>query len=401
MNCKQCGTEFEGKFCPNCGTQVVAEASISQSTEKVTVKKQRAKKPFYKKWWFFALILIVIIAVVGCIAGGNKSEKIEWSKMKLAEILPESESNKGKIYENTDEELWIELYKTSEDQFNDYISLCKAKGFTVDASTTSISYEAYNNEGYSLNLSWYNDQMTIWLVSPMEFTTIQWPSSTVGLLLPTPESTVGKFSFENDDSFFVYIGNTTKADFGEYVIACADKDFNIDFNKGDTYYYADNSEGYHVSVMYEGNNVMSIRIDSPDDSENATSTEPNDSSTTQSEIDSTPDIEVTESQTSNVTFNEIYYAYKENELRADETYKNNRYRITAEINGISTGGLFNFTGGATLTMEIRVDNTIVYFYAEFEKDQESALKSLNVGDTITFEGECLSAGTWVECTIVE
>lgn len=295
MNCKQCGTEFEGKFCPNCGTQVVAESSIpstqsiSQSTEKVTVKMQRAKKPFYKKWWFFALILIVIIAVVGCIAGGNKSEKIEWSKMRLAEILPESESNKGKIYENTDEELWIELYKTSEDQFNDYISLCKAKGFTVDASTTSISYEAYNNDGYSLNLIWYNDQMTIWLVSPMEFTTIQWPSSTVGMLLPTPESTVGKFSFENDDSFFVYIGNTTKADFGEYVIACADKDFNIDFNKGDTYYYADNSEGYHVSVMYEGNNVMSIRIDSPDDSENATSTEPNNSSSTQPETSAAED----------------------------------------------------------------------------------------------------------------
>ena len=100
-------------------------------------------------------------------------------------------------------------------------------------------------------------------------------------------------------------------------------------------------------------------------------------------------------------FEEIYRAYKENELRADEVYKNNRYQITAKINGMSTGGLFNLTGGATLTMEIRIDNTIVFFYAEFEKEQEQALKSVNVGDTITFEGECLSAGTWVECELIQ
>jgi hypothetical protein len=102
-----------------------------------------------------------------------------------------------------------------------------------------------------------------------------------------------------------------------------------------------------------------------------------------------------------VTFDEIYWAYKENELRANDTYKNNRYRITAKINGMATGGLFNWTGGATLTMEKRVGNTIVFFYAEFEKEQEEALKKVNVGDTITFEGECLSAGSWVDCEIVE
>jgi len=107
-----------------------------------------------------------------------------------------------------------------------------------------------------------------------------------------------------------------------------------------------------------------------------------------------------ESATS-VTYAEIYRAYKENELRADDTYKNNRYQITAKINGMKTSGLFNLTGGATLTMEIKVDNTIVFFYAEFEKDQEEALKIINVGDTITFEGECLSAGTWIECELLQ
>jgi len=105
--------------------------------------------------------------------------------------------------------------------------------------------------------------------------------------------------------------------------------------------------------------------------------------------------------TNSVFYDEIYRAYKENELRADDTYKNNRYQITAKINGMETGGLFNLTGGATLTMEVKVDNTIVFFYAEFEEEQEEALKIINVGDTITFEGECLSAGTWVECELLQ
>lgn len=101
-----------------------------------------------------------------------------------------------------------------------------------------------------------------------------------------------------------------------------------------------------------------------------------------------------------VSFDTIYYEYKNNELRAKDTYSDNRYRITAVINGMETGGLFNLTGGATLTMERQVDNTIVYFYAEFEKDQEDALKNVNVGDTITFDGTCLSAGNWADCKLI-
>lgn len=111
--------------------------------------------------------------------------------------------------------------------------------------------------------------------------------------------------------------------------------------------------------------------------------------------------EETDSVDTSVSFDEIYRAYKANELRADDSYKNNRYQITAKVNGMETGGLFNLTGGATLTMETKVDNTIVYFYAEFDKEQEDALKTINVGDTITFEGECLSAGTWVKCELLQ
>ena len=116
----------------------------------------------------------------------------------------------------------------------------------------------------------------------------------------------------------------------------------------------------------------------------------------------TADIEpVEKTYIEGVSFDEIYRAYKENELRADETYRYNRYRITGKVNGMTNDGLLNLTGGAMLTMEKLVGNTIVFFYAEFDRHQEEDLKLINVGDTITFEGKCLSAGSWTDCKIIK
>lgn len=111
--------------------------------------------------------------------------------------------------------------------------------------------------------------------------------------------------------------------------------------------------------------------------------------------------EKSESTRSADKFAEIYEAFESNELVASEKYEGKRYRIEGTIVGIETGGLFNLTGGATLTMKNQVGNTIVFFLAEFEKDQEEALKRVAVGDTIRFEGECLTDEMWIECEIVK
>lgn len=102
-----------------------------------------------------------------------------------------------------------------------------------------------------------------------------------------------------------------------------------------------------------------------------------------------------------VTFEEIYKAYKTNELRADDTYKGNRYRVTAKINGMSKGTILNNKDGVNLTMEIKINKTIVFFYAEFGKDQTEVLKNVNVGDTIVFDGTCKGWGLWEDCILIE
>lgn len=237
-----------------------------------------------KKVLCAVLALMMVLCLAAC--GG---ETIVWDDIILGDKLPVPPANKGEIHTNAADDLWIDINDLSDKQFNDYVEACKEMGFTVDAESNSSSYNAYNAEGYKLSLGHYGSDadMSIQLDAPMEMGTITWPTSIAGQMLPTPKSTTGKFSYEYEDNFFVYVGNTTRDDYAEYVAACSEKGFNVDYNKGDDYYYADNSEGWHISLRYEGNNIMTIDIDAPseDDSKETTpatqpSTEPSSEATT-------------------------------------------------------------------------------------------------------------------------
>lgn len=280
MKCSQCGTDFEGKFCPECGARVETTAQptppvnheeqpkyqqipVEPSGKKA--KKSKKKKPFYSRWWFILLAIIVILGGVGKLGGGGS--KIDWNDIEMIDVIPTPPSKTGKVYENSDEKLWASLKDVSDAQYNSYLKECINKGFTIDADKDSSSYKAYNADGYCLDMSHIGENLSITLEAPMTLGTIKWPSSTAGSLLPTPKSTTGKFSFEHDNSFFVYVGDTSKTDYDDYVSACSDNGFNVDYNKGDTYYYADNADGWHISLKYEGNSIMTIRIDAPNDDE--------------------------------------------------------------------------------------------------------------------------------------
>lgn len=283
MKCVNCGTEYEGEFCPKCGkiaepqpssTSMWGQNSASQQQntmppfEANTAKRKKfgkSKKPIYKRWWFYVIVGIALIAVLGSVFGGDKPVKIKWDEMVLGEQLPEPPATKGEIHENSADRLWVDIKNVSDKQYADYVDACKEMEFTVDCVSNSSAYSAYNADGYKLSLSHYGDKsdLSIKLEKPMEMSGISWPDSKAGNQLPVPESTIGKFAHEYDDNFFVYIGNTSKTDYNDYIKACSDMGFTVNYNKGDNYYYADNGEGWHISLKYEGNNIMSIDIDAP------------------------------------------------------------------------------------------------------------------------------------------
>lgn len=88
-----------------------------------------------------------------------------------------------------------------------------------------------------------------------------------------------------------------------------------------------------------------------------------------------------------IDFNAVYKEYKSNEVRAEETYGDKRYRVTGTVNALTDGGLANLFGGTTVTLVRQVGNTTVYFFASFPKDQKDAIMKINTGDEITFVGE--------------
>jgi len=234
------------------------------------INKSGKKKPFFLRWWF--ILLAIIVVFFGVLILSPEGEKINWDDVVLGEMLPETPVNRGEIYDNSKENIDITLNEVSSKQYTDYIALCKAAGFKVDVKEDESGYEAYNEEGYKLTLYYYDydEKLSIELKIPMEMNKIKWPSSKAGKQIPAPKSETGKFDYEYDDNFFVYVGDTSKADYEDYIDACIGVGFDVDYDKGDNYYYADNEDGWHLSLGYEGNNIMSIDIDAPDEEENKT-----------------------------------------------------------------------------------------------------------------------------------
>lgn len=341
-----------------------------------------------KKYVLILLALITSILLFSCKSSGVS---FDWENIELSSQLPKLESEKGEIHTNTESKLWIDVYKTSEEQYKSYISKCKEMGFVVDAKVSDYHYDAYNQTGYKLSLKIFDEEMTINLDAPMEIGELKWPDRGLATLIPAPESSVGKIEWETSNGFVVYVGKTTKEAFTVYADACAAKGFTVNYQSGDDYYYADDSEGNHLSLNYEGNNIMFVRMDAP--SEELT-TESN-----KREAESTMQENIEDSINRDVTFSEIYCAFKENKINAEDAYNDKYFVITAKINGMKTGGFLGLEKNVTtLTMEIQVENTIVFFLAKFDAKQREALKSVAVGDEISFIGKC-DNGNFYDCIL--
>lgn len=214
-----------------------------------------------------ALSFVLIIPYFGLFKINSADYvRYDWSSVVLADMLPQPESPYGEIISNSEDYLSLDVTKTTEGQYKEYIEACKNKGFTIDTETTGSFFYAYNDKGYKLSLSHYdyNSEMHINLDSAMEMETITWPDSEMAKLLPVPKSTTGKIYSNDENSFSVYIGDTTIDDYKAYVKACEEKGFTVDVQKKDKTFSAKNADSYKLSVDYKGNNVIYISIAEPE-----------------------------------------------------------------------------------------------------------------------------------------
>lgn len=98
-----------------------------------------------------------------------------------------------------------------------------------------------------------------------EYDEITWPTSVIAQLLPVPEDlSNGVISSDREDYLSVYLGKLSKDDYQSYVEQCKEKGFTVDYSSSDDYYFANNSEGYRLSVDYDADRRMiDVSISTP------------------------------------------------------------------------------------------------------------------------------------------
>ena len=106
---------------------------------------------------------------------------------------------------------------------------------------------------------------------PIEFVEFQWPKSEISSRLPIPESNIGHIDWEASYGFVIYVGETPKEQYDAYVDECWSAGFTVDYRKGDDYFYALDDLGYDLTLKYEGNNTMFVRLDEPKNSNDTSS----------------------------------------------------------------------------------------------------------------------------------
>lgn len=191
MKCSKCSAEYEGNFCPNCGS---AENGVQPTRQ----PSQKKKKPFYKRFWFIALVVIVVIAAVSSIKT-KMSEKaafsatISWPQSKVGKLVPQPKSLTGKLEYEDESGFSVTIGKTAREDYDAYVAACMADGFNVDYYKSENSYMAKNKDGVNLSVEYNaNNTMAILVAAASEKETTKELPSTEEKTTKAPKATEEK-----------------------------------------------------------------------------------------------------------------------------------------------------------------------------------------------------------------
>ena len=97
---------------------------------------------------------------------------------------------------------------------------------------------------------------------------LNWPDSGLATMLPEPGTDKGEVSMDSADFLSVDLEHRSEEDFNKYVEACKEKGFTVDYSSSSSSYFADNEDGYHLSLYYfESREEISIQLNAPNEEE--------------------------------------------------------------------------------------------------------------------------------------
>lgn len=198
----------------------------------------------------------------------QKTEEFNWDDLEMGSKLPKPESTLGRVSTDSGERLRVEIDPYTLTQFKAYVKACREAGYTVDVLMPyERDFEAYNEEGYHLELYHYDSRnyMMVYLDAPIQMSSFLWPSHGLANLVPAPQSGVGKIVSDSADYFQVYIGETSLSDYSAYVSGCIEAGFSEEYYQYDRSFSGKNADGVRLSIDYEGFQTMYLRMSKPYD----------------------------------------------------------------------------------------------------------------------------------------
>ena len=93
---------------------------------------------------------------------------------------------------------------------------------------------------------------------------LEWPTSGLATMLPTPDSERGTVVIDDADTFDANVEGWKKSDYDAYVEQCTEKGFTVDAVDDGDGYEAFTEDGYHLKLSYyDGLEEMSLRLEAP------------------------------------------------------------------------------------------------------------------------------------------
>lgn len=114
-------------------------------------------------------------------------------------------------------------------------------------------YYDFLNDSYSLE-----ERMTAEAIS-------EWPESNLAQITPELEGTVTELVYDDEEDFGVDVYGLDQDAFKSYVNTCQEAGFNNIEYDGDTWFEAQNEDGYEIDIIYdEYSNSVSVRMNAPE-----------------------------------------------------------------------------------------------------------------------------------------
>ena len=189
----------------------------------------------------------------------------KWEDSSLAAKLPAPPSEKISVTISSDTLFSSDVYEIDSASYSSYVLACRDAGFSQDAVKDAYDYKAFLEDGTALELSYYEyaKQMYVRVGAPLALAEMVWPSSPLADLLPQPDYETGLLDGETPESLRLYIGETSRSKYAQYVQRCLENGFNVDYSRDSTYYHGNNQDGFRLTVEYYGFNIMVIHLYAP------------------------------------------------------------------------------------------------------------------------------------------